>query len=552
MSIEKKYILHEKRKLTIYVMLISLSYIALTFINVFTNYELREFMGVDENSIIGSIHALFESPIYDMNGAYHSRVYGWTYFALNFLAIAPLKIMGLDSEVAVNLTVKFVHFLIGYALVLSFFKLARKIVSLTPALFSTLFLIATPVTHYYILVIHPESLGSLLFIWGILFLNKIGGSEYKFRYYLMALVFFTLSSLCKQVFFLISFPCLAYFWWMQINQKSKSKWSDYIVLKKGSVRYFLILTLLIPILVLFMIHPHFILDFQQSIEYQLRPLSHSKGDLSASSLLWLEQFALHPLFYVHSILLISIPFKLKGKFNQEFKYSIITVTALTLLFCFMQKIMPKAIYLFPLYPIYILNIAYFMFGVAWSKRIVIINYIIASVFFIPQLAVAFSESYYSVFSKFYYSKNDTSYLAYQSISKIPNDMSILYMPTVPMPSTHRDSACHIWRNCNTTKHLKKISPELLYINWEYEYFDKEKYEEFVKSEGYILDDEINPTDRKNIKVEFNCQATRLSTIISPLSVPRRIEYCLELLYYSVDVYKNDLFVGSPISIYRKN
>lgn len=550
MTIQKTNTIFQRRSLLLYLTLISIAYVTLTLINVFTNYEVREFMKVDENSIIGSIHALFESPIYDMNGAYHSRVYGWTYFALNFLVVAPLKIMSLDSEVSVNLAVKFTHFLIGFALVLSFFKLARKIVPLKIAFFCTLFLIATPVTHYYIIVIHPESLGSLLFIWGILFLNKVSNNESKFRNYLIALVFFSLSSLCKQVFFLLSLPCMIYFWWIQISNTEKLKWKDYLILQYVGYKRFVAFTVLIPIFVLFIIHPHFILDFNQSLEYQLRPLSHSNGDINTASLLWLEQLTLHPMFLLHSILLLSIPFNLRGKFSFEIKLSVVMATGLTLLFCFMQKIRPDAIYLFPLYPIYILNIAYFMFGLDWSKKTFSALYAIAVIFFIPQLTIAFFEKYYSVYSSFYYAKNSTSYLAYQSISDISKEKSILYMPTVPMPSSHKNNSCHVWRDCKSIEDLKEKMPDFLYINWSYKYFDKEKYEDFVINEGYILDHMIIPTkDQKNIK---NCQSTQLTTIINPLSIPKRIKHCIGLLEDSADVYDNGLFVGSPIHIYRKN
>lgn len=550
MSIQKTNPIFDTRSLLLYLTTISIAYVTLTLVNVFTNYELREFMRVDENSIIGSIHALFESPIYDMNGAYHSRVYGWTYFALNFLVVAPLKLMGLDSEVAVNLTVKFTHFLIGFALVLSFFKLARKIVPLKVAFFCTLFLIATPVTHYYLIVIHPESLGSLLFIWGILFLNKVGADENKFRNYLIALTFFSLSSLCKQVFFLISLPCLSYFWWVQITNSSKSKWKDYLILQNVGFKRFVFFTVLTPLIVLFIIHPNFILDFNQSIQYQLRPLSHSKGDLNVSSFVWLEKLSIHPMFFLHSILLLSLPFNLRSKFSFEFKFSVITITGLTLLFCIMQKIMPAAIYLFPLYPVYILNIAYFMFGLNWSKMISNSFYIFSVIFFLPQLIIAIFESYYSVYSSFYYSKNNTSYLAYQSISNLPTDTSVLYMPTVPMPPSHKRNSCHVWRDCNSPEDLKVTAPEMMYVNWNYAYFNKKIYQKFIEDEGYILDETIMPTTEQ--RMIDDCASTRLTTIINPLTVPNRVKQCIELLEDNIDVYSNGLFVGSQIYIYRKN
>ena len=55
-------------------------------------------MGVDPSSIIGSINNMFEKPVYDMNGSYHSRVYGWTYFSLNFVVLAPFKLIGADHK----------------------------------------------------------------------------------------------------------------------------------------------------------------------------------------------------------------------------------------------------------------------------------------------------------------------------------------------------------------------------------------------------------------------------------------------------------------------
>lgn len=191
-----------------------------------------------------------------------------------------------------------------------------------------------------------------------------------------------------------------------------------------------------------------------------------------------------------------------------------------------------------------------MFGLNWSKKISNGFYILSVIIFLPQLIIAFFESYYSVYSSFYYSKNNTSYLAYQSISNLPVDTSVLYMPTVPMPPSHKNNSCHVWRDCNSPENLKVKAPDMMYINWNYTYFNKKTYQKFVEDEGYILDETIMPTTEQRM-IE-DCASTRLTTTINPLSVPERVKQCIELLEDNIDVYSNGLFVGSPIHIYRKN
>jgi len=86
-----------------------------------------EFTGIDERSIMTSLQGLFSGHFYNMTKQYHSRAYGWRYFAISFLAIWPLKVLQVESDLDYNVVVRPVLFLIGI-LVAEFFTLCPRII----------------------------------------------------------------------------------------------------------------------------------------------------------------------------------------------------------------------------------------------------------------------------------------------------------------------------------------------------------------------------------------------------------------------------------------
>src|SRR5215211_5127815 len=73
---------------------------------------------VDPGSIVDSIESLYQrSSFYNMNVSYHSRFYGWTYYWINFILVAPVYILMalrlLHGYYFFLVSIRFVLFLIG-------------------------------------------------------------------------------------------------------------------------------------------------------------------------------------------------------------------------------------------------------------------------------------------------------------------------------------------------------------------------------------------------------------------------------------------------------
>ncbi|EOX3369880.1 hypothetical protein ACPFT4_003427, partial [Vibrio cholerae] len=190
-----------------YQVILVLIFFILYFVCVLGNVISVEFMGVDEHSIIDSINGLTSHSYYNMNANYHSQYYGWTYFSLNFFIVGFAKIVGVSEPVAINIIVRTTHFIIGLFCALSMLFLSRKIFdSFLIAFIITVAFITNPMLSHFLNEIHPESLGLFLQIVSILLFidiyqsKSIGGNKF-----ILAIIFLSLSSLCKQAFIISNF-----------------------------------------------------------------------------------------------------------------------------------------------------------------------------------------------------------------------------------------------------------------------------------------------------------------------------------------------------------
>ena len=170
---ETRHLGHNSRADQIVGLMLMLFYTALYLPSVFAQIDASEFMTIDPQSIMEALSGLTSRPYYNMNLQYHSQYYGWTYFSLNFFVLMLGKLVGFDSELATNVTVRTVLFIIGLILIYLVFKIARVFFSTFWATLAALLFLVNPISAHFFVEIHPETLGLLLQLVAIKYLLDV-------------------------------------------------------------------------------------------------------------------------------------------------------------------------------------------------------------------------------------------------------------------------------------------------------------------------------------------------------------------------------------------
>src|SRR5215213_3547396 len=168
---------------------------------------------VDPGSIVASIESLYQRPsFYNMNAPYHSRFYGWTYYWINFILVAPVYILTtlrlLQGYYFFLVSIRLVLFLLGLASLLAFSEVAKRFLKHDLLAFAAgLLYIASPAVSKFFYFIHSETTGLLFLFLGILCLHKFHEQAARdFRWYTLGLLFLTLSILSKHIFLFTALP----------------------------------------------------------------------------------------------------------------------------------------------------------------------------------------------------------------------------------------------------------------------------------------------------------------------------------------------------------
>ncbi len=340
-----------------YALLLVVVYACFYSLALVTGIEDVEFMGVDERSIMTSLHGLYSGPLYNMTEQYHSKAYGWTYFSVNFVAIAPLKLLGVESDWSYNLLVRSVQFLIGIGVTLLFYLIARGVFSSLISFAVALIFLSNYTAAHYFVTIHPETTGMLFYLAGLYVLFRFFETkENHLKLYVLGLTFFWLSALSKQSFAVTSAVTMLLFpaHYLIYKQMSIAAW-----LRKPSTWGLALLSVVVVIVVLFVINPYAIIDFSGFVEGQMGPLSHSSGrSLEEAVVLWADRIKETPLVIFHAVLILILPFYKRLNLHPLFIFSFMASWSVALLFMYMQKLIISMTYLYPLYPVFIINIVY--------------------------------------------------------------------------------------------------------------------------------------------------------------------------------------------------
>lgn len=451
-----------------------------------------ELLPTDPASIIGSMKLLFEDPVYNMHNGYHSRVYGWTYFALGFVFLMPVKFYiwfsGQPNEELIIFTVRLLHFLVSYAACLAFFMVAQKVLkNVVLTTMVTFLFITLPGTAKAFYIIHPEPLGTFFFLMGIYYLldvidfNKL---EKKVSFLVMS-VFFSLAALTKHPFAIMVFFTALFLAHWYVAQMSPSKTI------RQKTRAIILATLVfmgVFVLAVLVVHPYAIFEFKDFLQYQSRPASHigSGVGLWETWEKWAAIIVTKPVALIGLLLLLPAAFYIK-KVSTIFFYSVVFSAISFLIFISFQRTFISMHYIYPLYALWLINIAVVFLHVLNKLELPKekVNYL--SVFILLPCVLWASAITLPKLSDYVHNLDSSTRVeAWAYLNQYPSGTRILYEHTVALPDQFNSSSCHVWRGCSNKESVSKFAPDVVVFSPQGNYNKHEMLLGFVKQYDYEL------------------------------------------------------------------
>lgn len=462
-------------------------------LNLISAYE------VDPGSMIASIEALFTKPLYNMLNGYHSRYYGWTYFSINFFSLLPIKIalslLKIKSKLIFYLSIKLIFFLIGAISSLLFLEINISISEnkskLIPFLITVLYIVSPLSSLFYF--IHPETTGSLFLFAGILSLLSFSKS-FSLKSYYIGLTSLVLASLSKQIFFFSSLPilfCFVYFYCVHANLKYSN------ALKNKDFKKLLSLSLVIPVGVLFVIHPYSFIQFHRFLLYQRELSASCASNINLtfidSLFTWIKLLQKDSLMFLSFLafpatFLLSIYFYIKKLRLEYFFFAINSISAVFVLLVvsYGNRLTYSHHYLFPCYLFLLLNIHVVIVYLLNSNKDFQnkVFKFLAIIFLV--LATLYSS--YTVIPALYKRLNYKKSSAYVSYMYVKENLTIndrvAHDHMVAIPTELNQISCHFWRGCGTD-YIEEFNPN--YVMLDPNYSSTSPAKETVRLLKYIKD-----------------------------------------------------------------
>lgn len=453
-------------------------FIATHDINLITAFE------VDPGSIFYAIDDLYRpGDSYNMLNGYHSKFYGWSFYAIVFWLYSPFHYIfsldGIGDNVTRYTLYRFIFLTIGVMGVLSLYTVIRRLAPKLPALFGfaiiLVFLFSANV-HSYVFV-KTDSTGTLFFllaVWaGWLLLSK---NEKRFFY--VAVICMSLSALSKQIFFFLNSPlfvfCLFYMQSLHSKPLDFNKLAYWVRLGNDFLK-----ALLLGMAVAFVIHPYAFLDLQKFLTFQSELASNFRGNigLTASILAWaeiLKEEKLYSFIFFYIVPLNSVAFAYSFWSRRDLKYVYFLVLNLCMVLCFFMvglgnHYLMTIHYLTPILSLLIINQAWFVQYLVCLKWWPVRNVVVASaVLLFGGLGISDWAMHKTVLDTRLNFDESVAYKTYQFISRLPLDADgklprIAHDHVVAVPIAHNSSSCHIWRGCGDGDYIEAFKPQYVLI-----------------------------------------------------------------------------------------
>jgi len=470
-------------------------------INFVTAYE------VDPGSIIQSILSLLQHA-YNMNAAYHSRYYGWTYFSMNYFLLMPiylakvLKIVTDDYYLFVG--IRFIFFMIGLASVLAYFEVVKRTLKHTLLSFTAALLyLASPITSKFFYWIHPETTGLLFLFISLICLtrfNEVQAEDY--RWYTFGLLTIVLSVLSKHVFLFTAIPIIFLFIYFYCHHHKKSIFGFLVSKQFAKV---LLATIAFSALIFFLINPFAFFQPKVFIANQIYLFS-SQTQSSVTSTeamgLWLNIIKTVPIIFISIIL---FPFTFLGAIilwrNQKtgmmlYVVNILSAILFVIIISITQRFLYTEFYFAPIYPFFVLNLISVPLYITrkWKAGFIKLLTILSLIYFLFFILVGdFSVSLPTGYDRLNY-QNSATYKVYNYIEEnIPNDSKIAHDHFVAIPSDKGIIACHFWQGCGTD-YIEEFKPDYVIFdeNWTCcgKNLSTDRLKKYISDHHFILIDTI--------------------------------------------------------------
>ena len=454
---------------------------------------------VDPGSIVQSILSLFQNS-YNMNAAYHSKYYGWTYYSINYFLLIPiqlakvLKIVTDDYYFFVG--IRFILFMIGLASVLAYFEVVKRTLKHTFLSFAAALLyIASPLVSKFFYFLHPETTGMLFLFLGILCVLRYNeGQAEDYRWYTFGLLTLVLSVLSKHVFLFTAIPVIFLFIYFYCHHNNKSVFS-FLISKQFAKA--LLATIAFSVLIFFLINPFAFFQPQLFIKNQINFFSgHTHSSLTSGEALgkWLEIIKAFPVIFISLILspLTLLGAAILGRDQKKGRTLYIVNIIGSIFFVTIISVSSRLIilegYLAPIYPFFIINlisIPLYIFrksNVGFIRFSVILS-LIYVLFFL--LVGGFSVSIPAAYTRLMY-KDSIAYKSYSYIEeKIPSGSKIAYDQFVAIPSDKGIIECHYWRGCGTD-YIEEFQPDYVIFSETWK-FNEETTPQTMRLQKYVND-----------------------------------------------------------------
>jgi len=484
------------------------------------NEDLNLFMSleIDPGSLLVSIKGLFKSPYYNMYNSYHSSQYGWTWLAINFFLILPVKILfyllNINNEILINYFAKIIFYFINLISVLILFRLNIKILKYNNILLALTITSLYIVNNFYGLFYYlkPETTGILFFFLSIIFLIDYNQKSKKNFFYLSFCCLF-LSVLTKQLFLFNAIIFSFFLFYLYLIKNNLNFYSNNLT--KIIFNQFIKITILF-LLIFFLVNPyafiHPIALFKG--QYILSTVFSSEISYSESIFQWIKVYSstlylLIP-FSVNILCLIAYFFlKKKNKFYFAFIIALFACTIITLLL--IPTVNKKSFlntYLVGLLPISFLQVVFFIKLVLGYKNL--IKKIILNTFFLLFFITLFFNGYSLIQSsknRFDY-KSSVQYHLFEYAKKnfYLVDKIVVDHNSGSIPEFLNKNTCHYWRECNTYEAILNFGPDYVIFSdplpkWSWNNnLEGENLKKYVVNNKMQLHKTISSETNKNLKL----------------------------------------------------
>lgn len=444
------------------------------------NISLLGALGVDHASMLDSmIKMLNLNTLYDQTTGYHSSYYGWTYFAISFIFLAPIKLiawaLGINSYLPIYIGLKVLHLLYGLLAGISFYYLLGKFTTNIYALVGVLIMaLCSPITIYHYRF-HPETVGVFFLNLACIYLinlarrNKLIKKD-LFCNYLMILLFLVLSTLAKPTFILITAPIYLCLLSVYIRNLGKPIFS---YLKSNDFKKFFAKSIGWSLVIFFIINPFFFIKLKEAI---WRQLDNVHAHAVAPKILWHESIAAwistiaSDPFITFSILatvIVVVCLWLNKKMERFLRNNLLFVQFAVLgyiLFVILSfKLSSTSIYLIPIWPLLAINSIVLISYIA--KRLPLPSGANAtlSLMIIAIMSFGNFKANLTGIEDFANYKEGVQYKIFAYIkNNIPNGSSIMHDHYVSIPDGKDIKSYHYWQNSIDT--LRDIETNYIIFN----------------------------------------------------------------------------------------